>query len=125
MPEQYDEERIKKDDVQQLLQRIDIREKKKYNSKFPEELNADILIKMKDGKKFSRHKKDFEGFKSRPADWDTVEKKFRKLTKNYAEEKTVNDIIEIVEGFEDNTINDLLRQLSLVGAQNHERFFDG
>ena len=122
MPEQYEPERIKKNDVQHLLQNIYIHENKEYNAKFPQELNAEILIKMNDRKTFSKHKKDFEGFKTRPADWNIVEKKFRRLTKNYAEEKTLNAIVEIVKNFEDNSIKDLIKQLTEVNTEKLKRF---
>lgn len=122
LPEQYEPARIKKDDVQQLLQKINIREKEDYSAKFPQELNADILIQMNNGNNFSKHKKDFEGFKSRPADWHIVEKKFRRLTINYAEEKTVNAIIEVVKNFEDHSINELMQQLSAVNTEKLKRF---
>lgn len=122
LPEQYEPERIKKHDVQQLLQKIDIREREEYNGKFPQELNVDILIRMNDGKNFSKHKKDFEGFKTRPADWNIVEKKFHRLTKNYTEEKTSNAIIKIVKSFEDYSINGLMKQLTEVNTEKLNRF---
>lgn len=116
-PEQYRPEKIKNNDVQELLQRIHIREKAAYNSKFPEELNADILIRMNNGRTFSKHKKDFEGFKTRPAGWSIVEKKNYELAKNYAEEKTLNDIIGIVKIIEDHSLKDLMKQLTEVSAE--------
>jgi 2-methylcitrate dehydratase len=114
LPEQYDHERINKDDVQQLLQKTDIHEKSAYNEKFPKELNADICIEMNDGKYLTKHKKDFEGFTSRPAHWTMVENKFKRLTKNYMEEKTINAIIEIVKDLEDHNIKDLMNELTQV-----------
>lgn len=122
LPGQYKPERIKKDDVQQLLQKIYIRENEEFSKKFPQELNAGILIQMNDGRNFFKHKKDFEGFKSRPANWNIAEKKFHRLTQNYAEEKTSNSIIEIVKTLEDHSINELMQQLAEVNIEKLKRF---
>ncbi len=112
MPEQYEPERIKKNDVQHLLRKIDIQEKEEYSAKFPKELNVDIRIAMNNGESFFIHKKDFEGFTSRPANWKIVEKKFRKLSENYAAKETLDRIIEIIKNLEDHNIKDLMKQLS-------------
>ena len=112
LPEQYEPERIKKNDVQQLLLKINIREKEEYSAKFPEELNVDIRITMKSGESFSIHKKDFEGFTSRPADWKIVEEKFRNLSKSYTTKETLDRIIKIIKNLEDYSIKDLMKQLS-------------
>jgi 2-methylcitrate dehydratase len=117
LPEQYEPERIKKNDVQQLLRKIDIHEKEEYGAKFPKELNVDIRIVMKSGENFFIHKKDFAGFTTRPADWKIVEKKIHRLCKNYVEKESLNGMIEIIKNLEDHSIKDLMSQLAKVKVE--------
>src|SRR5699024_9426035 len=62
LPEQYREERIQKEDIQTLLQKVDVHESKSYSERFPQEMACDISIRMKDGQTYTIAKNDYEGF---------------------------------------------------------------
>ncbi len=114
LPEQYLPERILQKDVQQLLQKVTVREEKPYSDLFPKEMACDITIKMKDGSSFQRKKKDYQGFVSQPASWDIIINKFNTLSAKYTDENLRNQIIRTVQDLEHHTIRDLMHLLEKV-----------
>lgn len=114
MPAQYLPERIVKSDIQQLLQKVQVNEKKDYSDRFPNEMPCDITVSLKDGKQYHIEKKDYEGFVTRPASWETVSEKFRALSVAYTDEKTQNKIIEMVQHIEKHPIADLMAILATI-----------
>ncbi len=108
LPAQYLHERIQKEDVQQLLQKVQVNEKKEYSDRFPNEMACDITITLKDGGKLRVDKKDYEGFHTRRASWETIIKKFHLLALPYADETVREEIIEIVQNLEEYRISDLM-----------------
>src|SRR5699024_5093631 len=111
LPEQYEQERILKDDIQELLQKVQVNEKKEYSDRFPDEMVCDITFYMKDGKTYSIRKTDYEGFHTRPASRKMIRDKFRLLTKSFITEDTREKIIEMIENLEDYKIRDLMEVL--------------
>jgi len=117
MPAQYEPDRILRDDIQTLLQKVEVYEKKAYSDRFPQEMVCDITITMKDGKKYDILKTDYEGFVTRPASWDLVEKKFKELSTGYATEKQQSDIIRMVKNLEEHNVRALMEVLSGISVQ--------
>lgn len=117
MPEQYLPERIMQDDIQTLLQKVQVYEKREYSDRFPHEMVCDITIKMKDGQEYYVEKTDYEGFVSRPASWDMVIKKFKALSSAYANDETLNRIIEIVQNMEMHSVRDLTKVLNGISVE--------
>ncbi|HET8854419.1 MAG TPA: hypothetical protein VFM60_00735, partial [Salinimicrobium sp.] len=115
LPAQYAPERILKDDIQSLLQKVQVVEKKEYSDRFPFEMAVDISIKFKGGKVLHVSKKDYEGFHSRPASWDFITGKFRNLTDPFIDEQLQKEIISIVRDLENYRIKDLMGVLERVG----------
>lgn len=111
MPAQYLPERIQKQDIQNLLQKVEVNQNKEYSDRFPNEMACDLSIEMNDGQVFRIEKKDYEGFFSRPASWETVTEKFKNLSKGYASEKAQNQIVEIVKNLENHKISELTEVL--------------
>lgn len=108
LPAQYLPERIQKEDVQTLLQKVQVNEKKGYSDRFPNEMACDITITLKDGAQMHTGKKDYEGFFTRPASWDTIIDKFNNLASPYTHESVRHRIIEIVKNLEHHRIKDLM-----------------
>ncbi len=117
MPEQYLPERIMRDDIQTLLQKVDVHEKAEYSDRFPQEMACDITIRMKDGREYYIEKTDYEGFVSRPASWEMVINKFKALSSAYANDKTLNRIIEIVQNMEMHSVRDLTKVLNGISVE--------
>ena len=116
LPQQYEQERILKEDIQSLLKKIEVYEKKEYSDRFPNEEACDITIYFKNGGKITKSKCDYEGFHSRPASWDFICQKFNNLSKNYTDEKLRNEIILMIQNFENHSVKELMTLLSKVNS---------
>lgn len=108
LPAQYLPERIQKEDVQQLLLKVQVNENKAYSDRFPDEMACDITITLKDGTQLKVAKKDYEGFYTRAASWDTIINKFHLLALPYADESVREKIVELVKNIEYGRIKDLM-----------------
>ena len=116
LPQQYEQERILKEDIQSLLKKIEVYEKKEYSDRFPNEEACDITIYFKNGEKITKSKCDYEGSHSRPASWDFICQKFNNLSKNYTDEKLRNEIILMIQNFENHSVKELMTLLSKVNS---------
>ena len=118
LPAQYLPERIIKDDVQELLQKVFVNQKKEYSDRFPEEVACDITIVLKNGTVFQIDKKDYKGFLTRPASWEMIVEKFNNLSYPFADEILRNEIINMVEDIEKYKVSDLMALLEKVPASS-------
>jgi len=116
-PAQYLPGRIIKEDVQQLLQKVFVFEKKEYSDRFPDEVACDITITLKDGTQFKIEKKDYKGFLTRPASWEMIVAKFNNLSAPFADEVLREKIIQLVQDFEKYKVNDLMTLLEKAAPQ--------
>jgi 2-methylcitrate dehydratase len=116
LPAQYLPERIIKDDVQKLLKKVFVNEKKEYSDRFPNEVACDITILLNNGTVFQIDKKDYKGFVTRPASWEMIVEKFNQLSTPFANELLRNEIISMVEELEKYKISDLMALLGKVHA---------
>ncbi len=111
-PEQYLQERIIKEDVQLLLQKVQVNEKQAYSDRFPLEMACDITIFLKDGRELHIQKKDYEGFYTRPASWETIIRKFNHLSEPFTSKETRQNIIGIVRDLENYSVKELMEALA-------------
>ena len=118
LPAQYLAGRILKEDVQQLLQKVFVFEKKEYSDRFPNEVACDITITLKDGTLLKVEKKDYKGFLSRPASWEMIVEKFNNLSAPFADEVLRTKIISLINDFENYQVKDLMDLLEKVHAQS-------
>jgi 2-methylcitrate dehydratase len=113
-PEQYRPERIRRDDVQDLLGRVHVREEEAYSRRFPDEHACRVRLTTRDGRALEVEKDAYEGFHSRPMSWSTVERKFRRLSRDHADEALQDAIVDVVDGLEEADLDDLIDPLSRV-----------
>lgn len=113
-PNQYRPDRIVKEDIQTLLQKVEVRENPELSKRFPDEMACEISVYLKDGSRFFTSKRDYQGFHTRPASWEVVIEKFKQLSRPYADETTLNHLIEIVQNLENYKIKDLMKVLETV-----------
>jgi 2-methylcitrate dehydratase len=83
MPEEYETYRINSEDVQSLLRRIHVKPDKEFSAKFPNEMRCEITVKTKSGKTLVEATKDYDGFFTRPMEWEEAKRKFAALTSRY------------------------------------------
>lgn len=117
LPDQYLPERIAKQDIQSLLRKVNIYEKKEYSDRFPGEEACDITIRFKDGSHLYTEKSDYEGFTTRPASWEFIEQKFNNLASPFTEKSLRDEIIGVVKNLENYQVNDLTPLLARAGGQ--------
>ena len=96
MPAQYLPERIKRKDVQTLLRKISVIPVDKFSDRFPGEMPTRILVKFNSGLVLTKEKSDFEGFQTRPMQWETVVKKFEQLSQAHLKKSHQAEIVEAV-----------------------------
>lgn len=111
LPAQYLPERIQRADIQELLQKVQVNEKKDYSDRFPFEMPCDISIQFKDGKQLQVEKTDYEGFHSRPASWEFIIDKFNNLSAPYVDEPLRKEIIAVVQDLEHYGVRELVALL--------------
>jgi 2-methylcitrate dehydratase len=114
MPEQYEDERIKADDVQALLRKLVARPIDDYSARFPDEMVNQIRVYLRDGRVLTRDKTDYEGFHSNPMRWETVEAKFDGLCEPYTDAALRGEIVDAVRGLESVRVEDFAGLLARV-----------
>ncbi|MFH5884589.1 MmgE/PrpD family protein [Halalkalibaculum sp. DA3122] len=114
LPAQYKPERIRRGDIQSLLQKVEVREKQEYSDRFPGEEACDITIHFKNGEAVSIEKHDYEGFHTRPASWDFISEKFHHLAGPFVEPELEEQVVDLVRNFEQYQVTDLTALLARV-----------
>lgn len=115
MPEQYLPERIVRDDIQKLLQKVDVHPEEEYSRLFPKEMACRIEIEGKDGRLFQIEKHDYKGFKTQPASWEVLMQKYRELTQAIDKElaEKIADVIFHLDQLKVTDLTTLLGQITL------------
>ncbi len=114
LPAQYRQERIESDDVQDMLQKVNVTPKQAYSDRFPDEMPVKLTVHLTNGETHSINKKDYEGFHTRPASWETIIEKFENLAKPYTSVDLGEQIVEMVQGFENHSVSELMDLLKNV-----------
>ena len=112
-PEQFSSERINRNDVQSLLKRVSVAPSREFTDRFPEEMPAQIRIRLKNGEIFQTLSRDYEGFHTRPMKFDQVARKFTRLTDGFLTEGKRSGIFDAVLSLERITVAELMDQLFL------------
>jgi len=114
LPEQYLPGRIERQDVQALLRKIIVRPREDFSDRFPNEIPCKLTVLLRDGRTLIKEKRDYEGFYTRPMQWETVSRKFEQLSGPYADSALRRDIREAVFRIEEIQARDLMRLLARV-----------
>jgi 2-methylcitrate dehydratase len=114
MPEQYQPDRIRSQDVQSLLRKVTIKPSADFSGRFPDEMPCRITLTLRDSRRVVKEKRDYEGFRTRPMSWEMVVEKFEKLTSVYTERSLCRKIIHAVLNLESIEVADLTKLLGKV-----------
>src|SRR5262249_41411119 len=120
MPEQYRSERIERPDVQSLLRKIRALPSADYSRRFPDEMPCRVTVTLNDGRILTKEKRDYEGFRNRPMSWETVTRKFERLSAPYIDHKLRREIIDAVANLEGIQAPDLTRLLGRQGRISYD-----
>lgn len=111
MPGQYKQKRIEADDIQTLLQKVKVYPKQEYSDRFPDQVPLKLTVYIKNGDAHSIEKTDYEGFHTRPMSWETIIKKFEGLAEPYTPLELREQIVEMVQDFENHSVPELMKLL--------------
>ena len=114
MPEQYRPERIQGEDVQSLMRKIVVRPLDAFSQRLPDEMPCRVTVMLRDGRIVRTEKRDYEGFHTRPVQWDTVVRKLEQLSRPYIASSLCREIVDAISRLETIQVTDLVRLLSEV-----------
>jgi 2-methylcitrate dehydratase len=95
-PAQLHEDRVRREDVQNLLHRVNVVPDEELTAGYPLTTPVRVHITLTDGRCRSREQTDFEGGPTRPMSWDRVVQKFHWLAEPYVDTTLRADIIAAV-----------------------------
>lgn len=113
-PAQLETERVRRDDVQQLLQRIEIVAADDLTAAYPERTSVRVRITTRSSGELERGQSDFEGSPTRPMSWDRVVEKFHWLAEPFCDAALRDDIVGAVADLDDIDVRTLTGLLSKV-----------
>jgi len=115
MPEQYEQERIRRADVQALLGKVSVQLDVSFSERFPNEMPCRIKIILKDGRVLEQETKDYAGFFARPMSWEMAIQKFNVITTPHASAAQRTAIADAVANLEQVSVRELMERLGAVG----------
>lgn len=115
MPEQYEQERIRRADVQALLAKVSVQPGKLFSERFPNEMPCRVKITLEDGRVLEQETKDYEGFFTRPMSWEMAIQKFNEIATPYASAVQRTAIADAVANLEEVSVRELMKRLGAVG----------
>ena len=116
-PEQLETERVRRDDVQALLARVDVSAAADLTESYPERTAARVHIALTDGRELHREQSDFEGSLTRPMSWDRVVQKFHWLAEPFADAALRAEIVDAVQRLEEISVTELAGLLGAVSPE--------
>jgi 2-methylcitrate dehydratase len=116
-PEQLETERVRRDDVQDLLARVEVRAAADLTAAYPERTQARVHIVLKDRRELHREQSDFEGSPTRPMSWDRVVDKLHWLGEPFADTGLRADIIDAVRRLDEIPVAELAGLLGAVSPE--------
>ncbi|HEX6547535.1 MAG TPA: MmgE/PrpD family protein [Candidatus Dormibacteraeota bacterium] len=116
-PPQLTNERVRRPDVQQLLQRVWVRQRESLTVRYPEEMPSRVRVALEDGSEVTGEKADYLGFwRTRPLDWAGAEAKFDRLAGPLLDTALRREIPQAVQALETIPIRELCELLGRAGA---------
>ena len=126
-PAQFEPERIKKDDVQKLLKKVNVHTGfplhkpvklagilDPYTEAYPEKMKCKVEIKLNNGEVITHEKEDYHGFHTRPFDWQDTIEKFNRLSSGIVTKQAADNIIETVRYMD--TLPDMRQLTDLISS---------
>jgi 2-methylcitrate dehydratase len=115
MPEQFEPERIAREDVQALLRRVEVRPADDLSARFPDEHACRLRLRLRDSRVVGREKRDYEGFHTRPMAWEAVRAKHDVLSAGTVTAGLGDRIAAAVMGLDELQVSELAWLLSQAG----------
>jgi 2-methylcitrate dehydratase len=116
-PEQLETERVRRDDVRDVLARVHVEAAADLTAAYPERTAARVHIALHDGRELHREQSDFEGSPTRPMSWDRVVQKLHWLGEPFADATLRAEIIDAVWRLDEISVGELAGLLGAVSPQ--------
>jgi 2-methylcitrate dehydratase len=116
-PEQLETERVRRDDVRDVLARVHVEAAADLTAAYPERTAARVHIALHDGRELHREQSDFEGSPTRPMSWDRVVQKLHWLGEPFADATLRAAIIDAVWRLDEISVAELAGLLGAVSPQ--------
>jgi len=116
-PEQLETERVRRDDVRDVLARVHVEAAADLTAAYPERTAARVHIALHDGRELHREQSDFEGSPTRPMSWDRVVQKLHWLGEPFADATLRAEIIDAVWRLDEISVAELAGLLGAVSPQ--------
>lgn len=113
-PAQLETERIRRADVQRLLEHVEVRAADDLTAAYPERTAARVGVSLRGGREIWREQDDFEGSPTRPMTWLRVVDKFNWLSEPFTDEQLRTEIIDAIASLEHIRVSELARLLGAV-----------
>jgi 2-methylcitrate dehydratase len=115
-PEQLENDRIMRPDVQRLLARVVVKPESDLTAAYPERTSTRVHVLTTDGRTFSREQSDFEGSPTRPMSWERVVEKFEWLGEPFADYQHRAEIASAVQNLDQIPVSQLADLLAGVSS---------
>ena len=116
-PEQLTEERLRRDDVQELMRRVWVRQRDALSVRYPNEMPARVKLVMRDGRELANEKSDFHGFwRTRPLTWDDEMGKFDRLAGSALDSGVRRELPQAVRALDSIPVSELTELLGRAGS---------
>ncbi|MCK8646730.1 MmgE/PrpD family protein [Mycobacterium colombiense] len=113
-PEQLENERVLRSDVQDLLTRVEVKPADDLTADYPQRTAARVHVIADDGREFSREQSDYEGSPTHPMSWERVVDKFAWLAEPFCDEPLRDDIVRAVGRLDEIEVAELTALLGSV-----------
>jgi len=75
-----------------------------------------VTVTLRDGRRLSREKRDYEGFRTRPMSWDATVAKFERLSGRFSTPSLRREIVDAVARLDEIQVADLTDLLTDVAT---------
>jgi 2-methylcitrate dehydratase len=107
LPAQFTPERILASDVQELMQKVDVRPAADLSARFPAEHACRLRLRLSGGVTLAAERSDYEGFLTRPMTWVLAREKFERLAANQVVPELATELAGIVAVLDEHETRDL------------------
>ena len=126
-PAQLETERVRRDDVQNLMTQVRVTAADDLTAAYPERTSVRVHVTTRAGATLHREQDDFEGSPTRPMSWDRVTDKFHWLAEPFCGAGLRDDIISAVADLDRIRVGELTVLLAAVAptprqARTRNRF---
>jgi 2-methylcitrate dehydratase len=113
-PEQLATARVRREDVQDLLRRVEVRAAPDLTDAYPGRTPARVHVVLRDGRRIDHEQPDYEGSPTRPLSWERVVEKLDWLGEPFADAALRAEIVSTVEHLDEIPVAELGRLLGAV-----------